>query len=35
MTITETTDVEAAPATGYSFPHNTDRDWTYVYSPPA
>jgi hypothetical protein len=35
MTITETTDVEASPATGYSFPHNTDRDWTYVYSPPA
>lgn len=30
--ITETTEVEARPDTGYSFPHNTDADWTYVYS---
>lgn len=31
-TITETTDVEARPATGYNFPHNTDADWTYPYT---
>lgn len=30
ITLVETTDVEAAPAAGYSFPHNTNRDWTYV-----
>ena len=30
--ITETTEIEARPDTGYSFPHNTDADWTYVYS---
>lgn len=28
--IVETTDVEAAPDEGYSFPHNTNRDWTFV-----
>jgi HK97 family phage prohead protease len=32
VTIEETTDVEARPATGYSFPANTNRDWTYVYT---
>lgn len=32
VVITETTEVEARPDTGYSFPHNTDADWTYVYS---
>lgn len=30
VTLTETTDVEARPATGYNFPHNTDADWTYA-----
>jgi hypothetical protein len=30
--ISETTEIEARPDTGYSFPHNTDADWTYVYS---
>jgi hypothetical protein len=30
--ITETTEIEARPDTGYSLPHNTDADWTYVYS---
>ena len=30
MTISEPTDVEARPSTGYSFPPNTNRDWTYV-----
>ena len=29
--ITETTEVEARPASGYSFPHNTDADWVFVY----
>lgn len=29
--ITETTEVEARPAAGYSFPHNTDADWVFVY----
>lgn len=29
--ITETTEVESRPATGYSFPHNTDADWVFVY----
>jgi hypothetical protein len=29
--ITETTEVEARPAVGYSFPHNTDADWVFVY----
>ena len=29
--ITETTDVEARPAVGYSFPHNTDADWVFQY----
>jgi hypothetical protein len=32
LVITETTEIEARPDTGYSFPHNTDADWTYVYS---
>jgi hypothetical protein len=32
LVINETTDVEAVPADGYSFPHNTNRDWTFVYS---
>lgn len=32
VVITETTEIEARPDTGYSFPHNTDADWTYVYS---
>ena len=31
-TLTRTTDVEARPNTGYSFPHNTDNDWTYAYT---
>lgn len=31
--ITKTTDVEARPATGYNFPHNTDNDWTFAYTP--
>lgn len=30
VTLVETTDVEASPANGYSFPHNTNRDWTFV-----
>ena len=29
--ITETTEVEARPAAGYSFPHQTDADWVFVY----
>lgn len=33
VVITEITEVEAAPASGYSFPHGTDADW--VYSPEA
>ena len=28
--LTETSDVEARPATGYSFPPNTNTDWTFV-----
>lgn len=32
--ITETTDVEARANTGYSFPHNTDNDWTFAYTAP-
>lgn len=32
VTITETTDIEARPDTGYNFPHNTDADWTFAYS---
>ncbi len=32
--ITETTDIEARPAAGYSFPHNTDTDTTYGYTTP-
>lgn len=30
--ISETTDVEARPASNYSFPANTGRDWTFVYT---
>jgi hypothetical protein len=30
--ITETTEVVARPAPGYSFPAGTSRNWTYVYS---
>jgi len=29
--ITESTEVEARPATGYSFPHGLDTDWFYAY----
>lgn len=32
VVITETTDVEARPDTGYNFPHNTDADWTFSYT---
>jgi HK97 family phage prohead protease len=32
VVIEETTDIEARPATGYSFPANVNRDWTYVYT---
>ena len=32
VVITKTTDVEARPAAGYSFPHNTDADWTFAYT---
>ena len=32
VVITETTDVEARPDTGYNFPHNTDADWTFAYT---
>lgn len=33
VVITETTEVEARPEAGYSFPHGTDADWTFVYTP--
>lgn len=29
--ITESTEVEARPATGYSFPHGTDADWFFKF----
>lgn len=29
--ITESTEVEARPATGYSFPHGTDADWYFQF----
>lgn len=29
--ITESTEVEARPTTGYSFPHGTDADWYFQY----
>lgn len=29
--ITKSTEVEAVPATGFSFPHNTDSDWFYSF----
>lgn len=32
VVITKTTDVEARPDAGYSFPHNTDADWTFAYT---
>jgi HK97 family phage major capsid protein len=32
VTITQTEDVEARPAAGYNFPHNTDADWTFAYT---
>jgi hypothetical protein len=32
VVITETTEVEAIPADGYSFPHNIDTEWTYTYT---
>lgn len=32
LTITETTDVDAVPDVGYSFPHNINTDWTFVYT---
>lgn len=31
VVIEETTEVEAFPATGYSFPNNTNTSWTFVY----
>ena len=31
VVITETSEVEASPATGYTFPANTDTSWTFVY----
>lgn len=33
VVITETTDVVARPDAGYNFPHNTDADWTFAYTP--
>ena len=33
VTITETTEVESEATSGYSFPHNIDSDWTFVYTP--
>lgn len=32
VVITETTDVEARADSGYSFPHNTDTDWTFAFT---
>lgn len=32
VTINETSEVEARPAQGYSFPPNTNRTWTFVYT---
>ena len=29
--ITESTEVEARPASGYSFPHGTDTDWFFKF----
>ncbi|UVK58675.1 major capsid and protease fusion protein [Arthrobacter phage GantcherGoblin] len=31
QTITEDTEFEARPAAGYSFPHNIDTDWTFLF----
>jgi hypothetical protein len=31
QTITADTEIEARPATGYSFPHNIDTDWTFIF----
>ena len=33
VVITETTEVEASAANGYTFPSNTDTSWTFVYTP--
>ena len=33
VVITETTEVEAVAASGYTFPSNTDTSWTFVYTP--
>ena len=33
VVITETTEVEASAASGYTFPSNTDTSWTFVYTP--
>jgi HK97 family phage prohead protease len=32
VTIEETSEVEARPAAGYSFPTNTNRTWTFAYT---
>ena len=32
VVITKTTDIEARPAEGKSFPHNVDEDWTYAFT---
>ena len=32
VVITETTDVEARPQSGYNFAHNTDADWVFAYT---
>jgi len=32
VTISETTEVDARPAAGYTFPANTVTNWTYVYT---
>jgi HK97 family phage prohead protease len=32
VTITETSEVEARPATGYTFPTNTNRVWVYTFT---
>lgn len=31
VTITETTEVDARPAPYYSFPHEANKNWTFVY----
>ena len=32
VVIEETSEVEARPAAGYSFPTNTNRTWTFAYT---